>query len=38
MDEVPVPLRPFLPARYPSDEEVLTQIRDRLALGYEGRR
>jgi formylmethanofuran dehydrogenase subunit B len=26
MDEVPVPLRPFLPATYPSDEDVLTQI------------
>ena len=27
MDEVPIPLRPFLPAEYPSDEDVLTQIQ-----------
>jgi len=31
MDEVPIPLRPVLKPGYPSDEEVLTQIRARLA-------
>jgi len=30
MDEVPLPLRPLLSARYPSDEEVLEQIQRRL--------
>jgi formylmethanofuran dehydrogenase subunit B len=28
MDEVPVPLRAFLPAEYPSDADVLTALRE----------
>jgi formylmethanofuran dehydrogenase subunit B len=31
MDEVPIPLRPLLPAEYPDDAEVLRGIRARLA-------
>lgn len=31
MDEVPIPLRPLLPPRYPSDADVLDAIRQRLA-------
>lgn len=30
MDEIPIPLRPLLPARYPSDAEVLRSILTRL--------
>ena len=30
MDEVPIPLRPFLPGNYPDDAEVLDGIRSRL--------
>ncbi|MCE9552934.1 MAG: formylmethanofuran dehydrogenase subunit B [Planctomycetes bacterium] len=30
MDEVPIPLRPVLKASYPSDEEILTHIRQRI--------
>jgi formylmethanofuran dehydrogenase subunit B len=30
MDEVPIPLRPFLPGEYPDDAEVLDGIRNRL--------
>ena len=30
MDEVPIPLRPVLPANYPSDADVLDGIRERL--------
>ena len=33
MDEVPVPLRPFLPRDYPSDAKVLEAIGSRLAGG-----
>lgn len=31
MDEIPIPLRSVLPAKYPSDEAVLTGIEGRLA-------
>jgi formylmethanofuran dehydrogenase subunit B len=30
MDEIPVPLRAFLPSEYPSDDEVLTEIEKRV--------
>jgi formylmethanofuran dehydrogenase subunit B len=30
MDEVPIPLRAVLPSAYPSDEEILLRIRERL--------
>lgn len=30
MDEIPLPLRPALPSPYPSDEEVLRRLGDRL--------
>jgi formylmethanofuran dehydrogenase subunit B len=30
MDEIPIPLRPFLHSDYPSDAKVLTQIRERV--------
>ncbi len=30
MDEVPLPLRKILPSNYPSDDEVLKTILDRL--------
>jgi formylmethanofuran dehydrogenase subunit B len=33
MDEVPIPLRAFLPARYPSDADVLNGILRRIAAG-----
>ena len=36
MDEIPIPLRVLLPARYPSDFQVLTMILKRLASGGEG--
>jgi formylmethanofuran dehydrogenase subunit B len=32
MDEVPIPLRPILPAQYPSDAEVLRRIGQRLGF------
>jgi formylmethanofuran dehydrogenase subunit B len=31
MDEIPIPLRPCLPAKYPSDHEVLAELQRRLA-------
>jgi hypothetical protein len=31
MDEVPIPLKALLPARYPSDAEVLEALCRRLA-------
>lgn len=36
MDEVPIPLHPFLPATLPSDEAVLTAITRALAEGERG--
>jgi formylmethanofuran dehydrogenase subunit B len=30
MDEVPIPLKPVLPARYPSDVDILTGIRQQV--------
>jgi formylmethanofuran dehydrogenase subunit B len=33
MDDVPVPLRPFLPASYPADAEVLRAIQALLSCG-----
>jgi len=33
MDEVPIPLRPVLPNRYPSDAEVLNRIQQRIGGG-----
>ena len=32
MDEVPIPLRTFLPAEYPTDDLVLRRIEERLVL------
>jgi formylmethanofuran dehydrogenase subunit B len=37
MDGVPVPLRPVLPSRYPSDQDVLEQIGARLGAPSRGR-
>jgi hypothetical protein len=31
MDEVPIPLRPVLTARYPSDDEILSDIERLLS-------
>jgi len=36
MDEVPIPLRPVLKAGYPSDEEILTQLRARVSASSAG--
>jgi formylmethanofuran dehydrogenase subunit B len=36
MDEIPIPLRVLLPARYPSDFQVLTMILNRLGVRGEG--
>ena len=30
MDEIPIPLRGFLPSDYPSDDEVLREIEKRV--------
>jgi formylmethanofuran dehydrogenase subunit B len=31
MDEIPIPLRPFLDSTLPTDEQVLGEIQNRLA-------
>lgn len=36
MDEVPISLRPVLPANYPSDADVLTGIHQRIRAGRAG--
>ena len=33
MDEIPIPLRGFLPTDYPSDYDVLTMIGEQVASG-----
>jgi formylmethanofuran dehydrogenase subunit B len=38
MDEVPVPLKGFLPSHYPTDEAVLTALSRRIGVGATGSR
>jgi formylmethanofuran dehydrogenase subunit B len=32
MDEIPIPLKGFLPSPYPSDDEILQQILEQLRI------
>lgn len=38
MDEIPIPLRHFLPSKYPSDDEVLAEIEKRIRQDRPGER